>query len=219
MAYRRAGGRERTPATRLPSTLHEWCRYVYMAQRRLAMHSAKLVVTIISSLIAGCATAPVVIPPGVVGVLTLCSAGVESQVAAALTAEVREDGGQITAGLISRLEGIFVNSSRLQSEEALQAYRDYLSCLGEYYPRIQEEYQKQQDCAVAAECEETTMAGVRACIDTVEDLADERGLSERGKNRYLRDCFQGLTEKIRTCRGVASSEDIRRHRAECAVIN
>ena len=182
------------------------------------MHNAKLVVTI-SSLIAGCATTPVeTIRPEVVEVLTLCSAGVDSQVAAALTAEVRDDGGRITAGFFARLEGVFVNNSSLQSEEALQAYREYHSCLGKYYPRIQEEYQKQQDCAVAARCEEATMAGVTACIDTVEDFADELKLTERGKNRYLRDCFQGLTEKIRTCRGVASSEDIERHRAECAVI-
>lgn len=148
-----------------------------------------------------------------------CSAGYDRQLLANIRAQIEETGGEVNASLNEGLQGVFVTNPKFSGEQALQAHDQYMECYTSYVKtpenRHRELFAEQvQECQTRLQCDLKKAEGLCLCRTTIEEVAEERGLSDSQiGNLYSEACNPG---GFRSCWD--ENEDISLQRSRCEIV-
>lgn len=148
-----------------------------------------------------------------------CSAGYDHEFSSRIEAEIKEAGGVVGASLNEGIQGVFVSDPRFSGEQALQAHDQYMRCYTRYVQTGEDRYEKLkaeqvQKCEIQLQCDLNKTEGLCVCRTTLEEIAEERGLSDQEVARlYFEKCNPG---GMRLCWN--ESEDITLQRSRCEIV-
>ncbi|MFS2091692.1 hypothetical protein ACCC96_01645 [Pseudomonas sp. Pseusp11] len=180
---------------------------------RIMKKNRLLFVVLVALTISGCVPPTQNIKPDVINAIAYCSAGIDSDTTAHITAKIAERGGEFSAGVADELKGVFMNKPGITEENAVNLHKNYVECMDR--KTASEKQALLERCASTLKCEIEKLDSACRCRTATEGVAQELGLSEKEKNKQLaKNCYSG-GYSMQACWG---KSDMEQGRAECVSI-